>query len=441
MLHRRPTRLLLVLSLLAAVFAVPANAAPAPFAFARRTLGPVAGAVERTYAVPPGALLAGVTWASGDAAVAVRAGLGAWEDLENDPRELGGRPGTEPYWLARDARVVTFRVEGAADDVRVDFAGAGGGAQASSDGPPTSWDLPRLGKVVTRPGWGADERWRKGRTEYMTPKALVVHHTVTRNAYTAAEAPGLIRAVYAYHTKSRGWDDIGYNMLVDRFGTVYEGRYGGFQRGVIATHTAGFNSQTLGISLLGNFDEVDTPAPMVDALGRAGAWLAERWRLDPRGRVTLTSKGSPRYPAGARVTVYRIPGHRDLGKTACPGRYAYGRLAAIRSLAWRNLRAAFSDVTVTGAPVRSPKPVRVTATLDHAARWKATITTADGSDVLAVAEGKGTHVAVAWNGVFTSGLPALPLMTFRYELTADDGVHGPSDPVEGTFEGGVPAIA
>lgn len=440
MRHRRPVRLLLALTLLAAAFAVPANAAATPFAFARRVIGSVAGVAERTYAVPAGAVLAGVTWASGDAAVSVRAGLGGWTDLENDPRELGGRPGTEPYWLARDARVLAVRVTGAAEDVRVDFVGAGAPAKAAAQDPPTSWDLPRLGKVVTRPGWGADERWRKGRTEYMTPRALVVHHTVTRNDYTAAEAPGLIRAVYAYHTKSRGWDDIGYNILVDRFGTVYEGRYGGFQRGVIGTHTAGFNSQTLGVSLLGNFDEVDTPEPMVDALGRAGAWFAERWRIDPRTRVTLTSKGSPRFPKGARVTVYRMPGHRDLGKTACPGRYAYGRLAAVRTLAWRNLRAFFSDVTVTGAPVRSPKPVRVTASLDHAARWQATITTADGSDVLAVAEGRGTHVAVSWNGVFTNGLPALPLMTFRYELTADDGVHGPSDPAVGTFEGGVPAL-
>jgi hypothetical protein len=434
---RRLARLLVALSLLVVSFAVPASSAAAPFAFARHVLGSVAGSVTRAYAVPRGALLAGVTWGSGELRVSV---LGSG-DLENDPRELGGRPGTEPYWLPPGVRVLTLSMTGDASDVRVDFAGAGTPAKASSSGPPRSWELPRLGTVVTRPGWGADERWRSGGVAYMTPRAMVVHHTVTRNDYTAAEAPGLVRAVYAYHTKSRGWDDIGYNVVVDRFGTVYEGRYGGFPRGVIGTHTAGFNDSTLGISLLGNFDEVDTPEPMAAALGRAGAWFAERWGLDPRTRVTLTSDGSPRFPRGARVTVYRMPGHRDLGKTACPGRYAYGRLAAVRTDAWRRLRAVYSTPVVTGAPVRSPEPVTVSATLDHTAWWRATISTEDGTDILAHATGRGTQVNVSWNGVLTNGLPALPGMRFAYRLTADDGVHGVSEPVAGTFEGGVPKVA
>lgn len=442
MQFRRPGRLVVALSLLAALFAVPAaSSAAAPFAFARVVLGSVRAPVQRTFAVPAGAVLAGVTWASGSPRVSVLTPAG-WEALEQDT--LAGRPGTEPYWLARGATLATFRIDGAAEDVRVDFVGAGQPAPAkaaSADEKPRSWTLPRLGAVVTRPGWGADERWRSGGVSYMTPQALVVHHTVTRNDYTAAEAPGLIRAVYAYHTKSRGWDDIGYNILVDRFGTVYEGRFGGFQRGVIGTHTAGFNAQTLGISLLGNHEEADTPPAVTAALGRAGAWLAERWGVDPRGRVTLTSKGSPRFPRGARVTVSRMPGHRDLGTTACPGRYAYGRLPAIRVAAWRNLRAVFSAPVVTGAPVRSPEPVTVSATLSHAAYWKATISTEDGSDILAVATGRGTKVSVAWNGILSNGLPALPGMAFRYRLTADDGVHGVTDPVSGTFEGGFPSIA
>lgn len=420
--------------------AVVPSAAATPFAFLRVSLGTVSPGLTRTVAVPPGALLAGVTWASGSPSVSVRQGLGAWEQLENDAPQLGGRPGTEPYWLSPG--MLTVAVNGVAEDVRLDFVGAGSPAKASSSSGSSTkaWQLPRLGTVVTRPGWGADERWRSGGVSYMTPQALVVHHTVTRNDYTQAEAPGLIRAVYAYHTKSRGWDDIGYNVIVDRFGRVYEGRYGGFTRGVIGTHTAGFNSQTLGVSLLGNFEEADTPAPVVDALSRAGAWMAERWKLDPRSRVTLTSKGSPRFPRGARVTVSRMPGHRDLGTTACPGRYAYGRLPAIRVAAWRKLRAVFSAPVVDGAPVRSPEPVTVSATLSHTAYWRATISTDDGTDILAVATGRGTRVAVSWNGVLSNGLPALPGMTFRYRLTADDGLHGVSDPVSGTFDGGLPTF-
>ena len=439
----RVRHLLAAATVVLSTAAVPAfSAAPAPFAFARTSLGTVRTSLDRTLAVPAGALLAGVTWGSGDAAVSVREGLDGWEELENDPRELGGRPGTEPYWLARDARVLMVRVAGSATDVRVDFVGAGPDSpstSSSSSGTAGSFTLPRLGSVVTRAGWGADESQRSGGVSYMTPQALVVHHTVTRNDYTQAEAAGIIRAVYGYHTRSRGWDDIGYNILVDRFGTVYEGRYGGFHRGAIGTHTAGFNSQTLGISLLGNYEEVDTPAPVTAALGRAGAWMSERWKIDPRGRVTLTSRGSPRFPRGARVTVSRMPGHRDLGQTACPGRYAYAQLPNVRADAWRRLRAVFSKPVVTGAPVRSPEPVKVTATLSHAASWRASIFTDDGERI-ATATGRGTKVAVSWDGVLANGLPALPGMTFSYRLAADDGVHGGSDPVSGTFEGGFPNL-
>jgi hypothetical protein len=448
---RRLARLLVPLALVAAVFAVPVSAAT-PFAFQRVSLGKVSGPVERTFAVPRGAVLAGVTWASGTASVSARAVAGAWEALENDVGEAGGRPGTEPYWLAPDASLVAFRIEGVASDVRVDFVGAGSpsssSSSSSSSAPPKSWTLPRLGKVITRPGWGADERMRSGRVEYMTPKALIVHHTVTRNDYTRAEAPGLIRAVYAYHTRSRGWQDIGYNVLVDRFGTVYEGRYGGFFKGIVGAHTAGFNEQAMSVSLLGNYEAADTPPPVVAALIRAGAWASERWKYDPRGRVTLTSAGSDRFPRGARVTVYRMPGHRDLGRTACPGNYAYERLAAVRADAWkvlhpaqwRRLRAVFSKPVVEGAPVEWPHPVSVSATLSHTAWWKATILTSDGEE-LAVDDGHSTKASVSWNGVMPNGLPALPGTTFTYHLTADDHMHGVSDPVGGTFAAGWPSVA
>lgn len=439
MLHRRPVRLCLTLSLLAASFAVPASATPrAPFDLARIAVGTVAGPVQRTYAVPPGAVLAGVTWAAGDATVSVRDAAGAWVDLDNDPRELGGRPGTEPYWLARGTRAVTFRIDGQARDARVDLVGAGEPARAPAV---ATREFRWLGNVVTRAGWGADESLRSGRPEYAKPKAVLVHHTVTRNDYTAAEAPGLIRAVYRYHTQSRGWDDVGYNVLVDRFGTMYEGRYGGFERGVVGSHTAGFNTGTFGVSLLGNYEEVDTPQPAVDMVARTGAWAYEHWGVNPRDRATLVSNGSPRYAAGRHVTVSTLSGHRDLGITACPGKFAYGRLDALRLAAWRLIHppAKFSTPEITGAPVRAPHPVTVTARLSRIASWRAEITSDDGKEVYAVTEGRRTSVSVSWNGRLPIGLPALPGMRFRYRLTATDPERGPSVPVVGTFDGGVPA--
>jgi hypothetical protein len=430
--HRVP---LAVLALLLAPLAVPSRAA-AQFAFARRVVGSVTAPAERTFTAPSGALLAGVTWSAGDATVSVRRGLGAWEVLENDTGDAGGRPGTEPYWLGHDLAPLTVRVvpQRSASDVSVDFVGGG-----SASSTPETRSVARLGSVVTRRGWGADERLRSGTPSYATPKALVVHHTVTPNGYSQAEAPSYIRAVYAYHTRSRGWSDIGYNLIVDRFGTVYEGRYGDFTRGVVGAHTAGFNTGTLGISLLGNYDEADTPTAVVNALVRAGAWGVEKWHLDPRSRVTLTSQGSPRFPTGARVTVYRMPGHRDLGTTACPGRYAYGHLAAIRSAAWRVFRPRIAKPVVKGAPVRSPEPVRVRAAIDRTAYWTATIRDADGN-LLVMTRGHGRTIAVSWDGVMPNGLPAWPGTTFAYTLCADDHVHGAATPVTETFEAGLPAL-
>jgi hypothetical protein len=431
--------LLVAASLLLPALALPGRAATAPtaFDFARVVVGSVAAPAERTYAVPPGALLAGVTWTSGDADVWVRRGAGAWEQLENDAEQAGERPGTEPYWLGRGLAPLVVRVvpRRTVTGLSVDFVGSGPTQQPPPK--PQTRALPRLGAVVTRAGWGADERLRSGTPKYTTPRAVVVHHTVTSNDYTPAEAASYVRAVYGYHTRSRGWSDIGYNLIVDRFGTVYEGRYGGFDRGVVGAHTAGFNDGTLGVSLLGNYDVVQPPAAVVEAVARAGAWAAERWSFDPRTSVTLRSAGSPRFRAGTYVTVPRMPGHRDLGTTACPGRYAYADLPSIRTEAWHKLAAVFSATKVDGAPVHAPKPVTITATLDHAAYWAATITSQ--GQQLVLARGAGRSVSVSWDGRI-GGLPALP-GTYDYALYADDHVHGPSDPVTGTFEVGLPSIA
>jgi uncharacterized protein with LGFP repeats len=320
---------------------------------------------------------------------------------------------------------LVLRLDGLADDVSVDFAGAGS-ASASSRASGTR-TLPRVGEVVTRAGWGADERLRSGRPSYAAVRAVVVHHTVTSNDYTREQAPGYVRAVYAYHTRSRGYSDIAYNLLVDRFGTVYEGRAGDVTRGVVGAHTSGYNTGTLGVSLIGNFDTVELPAEAADAVSRVGAWAAERWSFDPRAKVTLRSK-----------TVGRLAGHRDLGTTACPGRYAYGALPAIRADAWHRLAAVFGPVVVSGAPVHTPRPVTVSSTLDHAADWVATISVR--GHALSVATGHGRVASVSWDGTLASGLPAPPGLTYEYLLTADDRVHGPSEPVSGTFEVGLPSV-
>ena len=100
---------------------------------------------------------------------------------------------------------------------------------------------------------------RQARPRYGTVKAGFIHHTVNANNYTAAQVPALLRGIYAYHTQSRGWRDIGYNYLVDRFGRIWEGRYGGVDRAVVGAHTLGYNEYSFAMSAIGNFDIAQPP--------------------------------------------------------------------------------------------------------------------------------------------------------------------------------------
>ena len=106
-----------------------------------------------------------------------------------------------------------------------------------------------------------------------------VHHTVNANDYTRAQVPAIIRGIYAYHTQSRGWCDIGYNFLVDRFGRIWEGRYGGVDRPVVGAHTLGYNDDAFAMSAIGNFDV--TPAVGGDAATPTARLFA--WKLSLHG--------------------------------------------------------------------------------------------------------------------------------------------------------------
>ncbi|HYH35100.1 MAG TPA: FG-GAP-like repeat-containing protein [Nocardioides sp.] len=177
--------------------------------------------------------------------------------------------------------------------------------------------------IYSRKQWGADERMRDGRPSYGTISAGFVHHTVNGNDYTRAEVPGILRSIYAYHTRSRGWSDIGYNFLVDKFGRIWEGRAGGIARPVVGAHTYGYNGDSFAMSAIGNFETVRPPDAMLRAYGSLFAWKLGLHGIDPLDTSQNVSG-----------TVFKaINGHRDAGSTACPGRYLYDRLPAIRRYA------------------------------------------------------------------------------------------------------------
>lgn len=149
--------------------------------------------------------------------------------------------------------------------------------------------------------------------------------------------PRIIRYLYAGQTGAKHWDDIGYNFLVDRCGTIYEGRAGGVDRPVTGAHTQGFNHRTAGIAALGTFTAgVAVPQAMTDAIAALAAWKLGLSDTDPRGSVRLTSSNSlSRYAAGTTALLPTLAGHSDGYMTSCPGAALAERLPAIRELAAR----------------------------------------------------------------------------------------------------------
>ncbi|WP_306926105.1 peptidoglycan recognition protein family protein [Streptomyces luteogriseus] len=194
---------------------------------------------------------------------------------------------------------------------------------------------PRPG-IVTRRGWGANEGLRESGFRYTKKvKVAFVHHTASGNNYRCSQVPSLIRSIYRYHVKSMGWRDIGYNFLIDKCGKIYEGRAGGVAKPVLGAHTLGFNSNSMGIAVLGSYGATKPSKSAVKAVARLTAWKLGLYRVNPKGKTYLKSAGSNLHRKGKKVRLNVISGHRDGFKTECPGRKLYGKLGSARSKAAR----------------------------------------------------------------------------------------------------------
>ncbi|WP_426364184.1 peptidoglycan recognition protein family protein [Streptomyces sp. E-08] len=206
---------------------------------------------------------------------------------------------------------------------------AGRGAPAAVAAKPYIGPQP---KIITRRGWGADESIReKGFVYTKTIKAAFVHHSATGNNYTCSKAPSVLRSIYRYHVLSSGWRDFGYNFAVDKCGNIYEGRAGGVAKPVLGAHTLGFNTNSMGIAVLGTFTKSSPPAAVVTAVARLTAWKLGLHGVNPKGVSYLVSGGGNRFKKGTTVRFNAIAGHRDGFATECPGARLYGKLGTART--------------------------------------------------------------------------------------------------------------
>lgn len=190
--------------------------------------------------------------------------------------------------------------------------------------------------IITRGGWGADESIRCGGTTYDDSlAAATVHHTAGSNNYTREGSASVVRGIYVYHARNLGWCDVGYNVLVDKYGQAFEGRRGGLTRNVQGAHAGGFNGNTFGISMMGDYSTVTPPDATIRKVGEVIGWRLSLAGVDPKGTSTHYSEGTSytKYPAGAAVRLPNIFAHRDTGNTSCPGNAGYAKMGQIRDIA------------------------------------------------------------------------------------------------------------
>ncbi|MFB7495083.1 peptidoglycan recognition protein [Streptomyces sp. NPDC056161] len=380
----------------------------------------------------------------------------AWHDLElnTDPPEdpeAGARGASEPLWVGPsdgveaqvvrkdgstralppglqvnlvDPGVVTAAEQKRADAdpaafVAADSSGATPADSASPSGSSTPSTSPSPTKpsappstvpeppIVSRAGWGADESISPDPSEYNPDvKAVFVHHTDGANDYSCADSAAVVRSIMLYHVKIEGWNDIGYNFLVDKCGTIFEGRKGGVDLPVLGAHTYGWNRESTGIAVLGTYTSAGASSATLTSVARIAAWKLGQYGADPAGTVDLNAGATQTnyfhkdFTAGTKYTFPRISAHRDGFNTECPGDGLYNQLPTIRTLAAGPVQglkvASVTGATLNGSTYYTKGAVTV--------KWSATTPSSLISKYELVVDGK-TVATLA--GTATSGATTL----------------------------------
>ncbi len=361
----------------------------------------------------------GLHWqGSGSVSFRTRAVAGAWsawqaarpeaEDLpDRDTPEASGAGRWKlgnPYWTG-PAAAVQYRVDGEVARLRTFFIWS----PLEASRRPTEVARAAAPTILSRAQWGADESIVRAPPYYaQRVRFAVVHHTAGTNSYSAGQSAAIVRGIQRYHVLANGWNDIGYNFLVDKYGQVFEGRGGGTDRNVVGAHAEGFNTGSTGVAVLGTYTSAKASRAARSALGRLLAWRLDVAHVDPESRLTWTSGGNPKYPAGTPVRLRAISGHRDTGPTTCPGTALYGQLGRIASAAAARGLPKLYDPEVSGS---LGGDVRIAGRVSSALSWSVTVRDADGATA-AVGSGSGTGVDWTWDA------SEVPFGSFTYTIEA-----------------------
>ena len=397
--------------------------------------GSVAAAESSVVETGGSLRVVGVTWPHGDLTAGDRVEIrerangawGGWATLEAeddhgpDPgtaEAKRARGGTEPFITTADA--VQVRVLGqhrsAGASARLDVvdprSSAADHAAAPTAGAADAGSVRPT--IYSRAKWGADESLKRGTPSYGTIRSAVVHHTAGSNSYTADQVPAILRGIYDFHVNGRGWNDVGYNFFIDKFGRIWEGRAGGTDLPVVGAQAGGYNSQTFGASTLGDFTSVAPPAAVVTAQSKLIAWKLGLTNIDPTGTTVIDGKG----------TLPRVIGHRNLNQTSCPGAKYYALLPGIRTRAKAYQGTMLYEPTqsTTSLPYGSGT-VTVKARASTSVSWTLSVSSVCRTEAQYTRKGTAstsTPVSATWSGKLADGRAAPPGQ-YRLTVTANSG--------------------
>jgi hypothetical protein len=340
------------------------------------------------------------------------------EDLP-DPgsAEARGRSGWHlgnPYWVGPSDRIA-YRLIGDVRQLRAWYVWS-----PVESSPLRRVSLAGSPRIVPRAEWRANEQIRRAPPRYAKGVYFaIVHHTAGTNAYGPGASAAIVRAIELYHVRGNHWNDIGYNFLVDRYGQVFEGRAGGAGRNVIGAQAEGFNTGSVGVAVIGNYQTAAITPATQTALATLLAWRLDVAHVDPLGLLTWVSGGNPKYKRGVSVRLRAISGHRDTGFTSCPGTRLYAKLPdlahQVASIGLPKLYAPIVKGSLGG-------PIVFGARLSQVGNWTITVRDASGT-VIARATGRGINVTWTWNSAGRKG------GNYTWTIEAGPSIR----PAQGTF--------
>ena len=154
----------------------------------------------------------------------------------------------------------------------------------------------------TRSSTSASSTVAMGRIDRIT-----VHHEGWHPVHftDARQTIRRLQQIRQIHTRDNHWADIGYHLVIDRAGRIWEGRPMCYQ----GAHVRDQNEHNLGIMCLGNFDRQSPTRAQLAGL--------QRTLTDFRHRL--------RIPAGNVLT------HQEINPTRCPGAALQRHMLSLRN--------------------------------------------------------------------------------------------------------------